>query len=244
MAENIDATTDGSGPYNTSIPELVEDANIQKALRIYHYGSSIPPEDMDDVLSSSIAGHFKTMSTRVTNLETQGIGSSYLTSEPSSIPNGYIWVDADSAAPVFDETVVSVPSVVRYQNSAPSANLKDGMQWVDKDDPFLTTYVYDEASTSWIRSNQIAKYQNDTPTGNIVDGSLWVDKDDAFLTTYVYDQGESSWIRSNQIAKYEDNPPTGNILEGSLWVDKNSSPLAMYVYDSVVGWREIGGEIS
>jgi hypothetical protein len=187
MAENIDGTTSGSGPYNTSIPELVENANIQEALRIYHYGSKIPPLDMSTVLPSSVAGHFKTMSTRVSNLETQGIGSSYLPSEPSSIPNGYIWVDADSAAPVFDETVVSVPSVVKYQNDQPSANLKDGMQWVDKDDAFLTMYVYDQGSTTWLRSNQIAKYQNAIPTGNIVEGSLWVKKDSVPLAMFVFD---------------------------------------------------------
>jgi hypothetical protein len=187
MAENIDGTTSGSGPYNTSIPELVDNANIQEALRIYHYGSLIPPENIEAVLPSSVAGHLKTMSTRVTGLETQGIGSSYLSSEPSSIPNGYIWVDADSAAPIFDETVVSVPSVVKYQNSAPSTNLKDGMQWVDKDDAFLTMYVYDQGSTTWLRSNQIAKYQDAIPTGNIVEGSLWVKKDSVPLAMFVFD---------------------------------------------------------
>jgi hypothetical protein len=187
MAENIDATTDGSGPYNTSIPELVENANIQEALRIYHYGSKIPPLNMSAVLPSSIAGHLRTMSTRVSNLEIQGIGSSYLSSEPSSIPNGYIWVDADSAAPIFDETVVSVPSVIKYQNNAPTENLRDGMQWVDKDDPFLTMYIYDQGAASWIRSNQIARYQDSPPTGNIVEGSLWVDRDSVPLMMYVFD---------------------------------------------------------
>jgi hypothetical protein len=187
MAENIDGTLDGSGPYNTTMPALIDNANIQEALRIYHYGSKIPPENMNAIVSSSVAGHLKTMATRVGNLENQGIGSSYLPSEPSSIPNGYIWVDADSAAPVFDEAVASVPSVVRYQNDQPSSNLKDGMQWVDKDDAFLTMYVYDQESTTWLRSNQIAKYQNSIPTGNIVEGSLWVKKDSVPLAMFVFD---------------------------------------------------------
>jgi hypothetical protein len=193
MAENIDGTIAGTGLYNTSIPALADDANIQEALRIYHYGSKVPPSEGSPAEAKSIAGHFGTMSNRVAFLENQSIGSSYLQNEPTSIPNGFIWVDADSAAPVFDDTVVSVPSVVKYQNAQPSTNLEDGMQWVDKDDAFLTMYVYDQGSTSWIRSNQISKYQNTAPTGNIIDGSLWVDKGSSPLTMYVYDAVAVEW---------------------------------------------------
>jgi hypothetical protein len=187
MAENIDGTLAGDGPYNTSIPTLADNADIQEALRVYHYGSATPPANLNEVTSKSVAGHFKSISDRVTSVEEIGIGSGYQTSVPTSVPNGYIWVDSDSAAPIFDETLVSVPSVAKYQNSEPTSNLVDGMQWVDKDDAFLTMYVYDQGTTSWIRSNQIAKYQISPPTGNIVEGSLWVDKDSVPLAMYVYD---------------------------------------------------------
>jgi hypothetical protein len=193
MAENIDGTAGGLGPYNTSIPALIDNANIQEALRIYHYGSKFPPATMGDVIATSVAGHFKAMSTRVGNLETQGVGSRYDNNEPSSVPNGYIWIDGDSAAPIFNSEVVSVPSVVKYQNTQPTTNLQDGMQWVDKDDAFLTTYVYNQGTTTWIRSNQIAKYQSSAPTGNIVDGSLWVDKGSTPLKMYVYDATDVEW---------------------------------------------------
>jgi hypothetical protein len=185
--ENIDGTSGGSGPYNTSIPGLADNADIQEALRIYHYGSKTPPADLASVTSKSVAGHLNTLSNRVQVVENLGVGASYQTNEPTTAVNGYMWVDADSAAPIFDETVVSVPSVAKYQNSQPTTNLKDGMQWVDKDDAFLAMYVYDQDSTSWIRSNQVAKYQNSAPTGNILEGSLWVDKDSVPLTMYVYD---------------------------------------------------------
>jgi hypothetical protein len=193
MAENIDGTAGGLGPYNTAIPALVDNANIQEALRIYHYGSKFPPATMGDVIATSVAGHFKTMSTRVGNLENQGVGSRYDNNEPTSVPNGYIWVDGDSAAPIFNSAVVSVPSVVKYQNTQPTTNLQDGMQWVDKDDAFLTTYVYNQGTTTWIRSNQIAKYQTTAPTGNIVEGSLWVDKGSTPLKMYVYDATDLEW---------------------------------------------------
>jgi hypothetical protein len=187
-AENIDGTVGGNGPFNTSIPGLSDNADIQEALRVYHYGSKTPPANLAGVTSKSIAGHFKAISDRVQIVESTGIGSGYQANEPTSVPNGYLWVDADSAAPVFDETLVSVPSVVKYQNSQPTTNLKDGMIWVDKDDQFVNTYVYDETGTSWVRTGQVAKYQNAPPAiTNVVEGSLWVDKDSVPLMMYVFD---------------------------------------------------------
>ena len=38
-AENIDKTANGTGPFNTKIPGLSDPADIQAALRLYHYGS-------------------------------------------------------------------------------------------------------------------------------------------------------------------------------------------------------------
>jgi hypothetical protein len=186
--ENIDGTSGGTGPFNTSIPGLADNADIQEALRIYHYGTKTPPPNLAGVTSKSVAGYLKSISDRVQAVESTGIGSGYLTNEPTSIPNGYLWVDADSAAPVFDETVVSVPSVVKYQNAQPTTNLKDGMVWVDKDDQFINTYVYDQTATSWVRTSQVAKYQNSPPDiTNVVEGSLWVDKDSVPLMMYVFD---------------------------------------------------------
>jgi hypothetical protein len=185
--ENIDGTLSGDGPFNTAIPGLSDDADIQEALRIYHYGSTQPPANLAGVAAKSVAGHLKSISDRVQTVETLGIGSSYSQSEPQSPPNGFLWVDADSSSPIFDELLQTVPSVARYQNIQPATNLTDGSLWVDKDDAFLTTYIYDQDSTSWIRSNQIAKYQNNPPTGNIVEGSLWVDKDSVPLAMFVFD---------------------------------------------------------
>lgn len=194
MAENIDGTTAGTGLYNTSIPELADDANIQEALRIYHYGSKIPPVEGAPAETKSIAGHFGAMSNRVAFLENQSIGSSYLPNEPTSIPNGYIWVDADSAAPIFDETLLTVPSVAKYLNAAPTANLADGMQWIDKDDAYLSTSVYDQTTSSWIKTNQVVKYQAGVPTGDIPDGALWIDKASSLpLMMYVYDASIPTW---------------------------------------------------
>lgn len=193
MAENIDGTTSGNTEYNVSIPELADDADIQEALRIYHYGSKTPPTTGTNPAEKSIAGHFGSMSNRVTFLENQGIGSRYLANEPTNITDGYIWVDADSAAPIFNQTLLSVPSVAKYLNSAPTSQLVEGMQWIDKDDPYSNSYVYNSSTTSWIITGQAVKYQEEFPVGNIVDGSLWVDKGSVPLRMYVYDASATEW---------------------------------------------------
>ena len=162
MPENINSAGP-SGPYNTSIPALSDNANIQEALRIYHYGTLTSPTLMDRVLEQSVAGHLKAMSGRVSELENTGIGSDYSPSIPtpqnlgqSNIPDGFVWVDSNSSAPNFNI---------------------DGL----------------------------------TPVS---------------------------------VAKYQTTTPTGTIAEGTLWVDKGSDPLTMYIYDGVVGWKEIGGDMS
>jgi hypothetical protein len=147
--ENIDGTAGGNGPFNVSIPGLTDDADIQEALRVYHYGSTQPPESLNAVSSRSIAGYFKSISDRVQMVESTGIGSSYSQAEPESPPNGFIWVNADSSSPIFDELLQTVPSVARYQPFEPTTNLKDGTLWVDKDSIPLRMYVYDLSSTSW-----------------------------------------------------------------------------------------------
>jgi hypothetical protein len=63
-SEYIDNTEDGSGLYPTKIPGYEDAADIQEALRLYHYGSNIIPTvdsltDPNGINSKSIAGNFK-----------------------------------------------------------------------------------------------------------------------------------------------------------------------------------------
>lgn len=52
MPENIGAS---SAPYNTKIPRIDENADIQTALRLYHYGEDT--NNPDPIIANSIAGH-------------------------------------------------------------------------------------------------------------------------------------------------------------------------------------------
>jgi hypothetical protein len=128
--------------YPTKMPGYDDAADIQAALRLYHYGSSsYDPANTNEsqIPANSVAGHLKALDTRVDTVEANGIGSAYVSTEPTSPVNGFIWVDSDAAL----ATSYSVPSVI-YQNSEPTTNLSSGMLWVDKNSSPLTMYVYDE----------------------------------------------------------------------------------------------------
>jgi hypothetical protein len=141
MAENIGSV------FPTKIPEYADDADIQEALKLYHYGSIVPPANLAAVEPNSVAGHLKSVNDKVAVLEGLGVGSDYSSTEPESPANGFIWVNANSSA-----NVVANTSVALYQNSAPTApgtNLVNGLLWVDKDSSPLKMYVYDAGTSAW-----------------------------------------------------------------------------------------------
>jgi hypothetical protein len=128
--------------YPTKMPGYDDAADIQAALRLYHYGSeSYDPSntELNNIPANSIAGHLKSIEGDVAALEALGLGSDYLATEPTGVMDGFIWVDSDANL----ATEYSIPSVI-YQNSQPSTNLSSGMLWVDKDSSPLKMYVYDE----------------------------------------------------------------------------------------------------
>lgn len=129
--------------FNTNIPLLSEDADIQEALRVYHYGSTTIPSTNASISANSLAGHLKALRDDVTVLEDLGVGSEVSSSEPADPPNGYIWLKSDSSASQL------LGSVAAYQNAAPTGNLVDGQLWVDKDASPLRIYVYDASTSTW-----------------------------------------------------------------------------------------------
>ena len=65
-AEFIDDTENGSGLYPTKIPGYEDAADIQEALRLYHYGSTVIPTDNNlgtpnGINTKSVAGHLKNL---------------------------------------------------------------------------------------------------------------------------------------------------------------------------------------
>lgn len=130
--------------YNTTIPSLSDDANIQEALRMYHYGradGSIPDVE-GDIGAESIAKYLGDIQAEIDNFD---IGSAYSATEPSltNDDNGYIWVDSNSSALIFDD---GIPTIASYQDDEPVTGLVEGMLWVDKDSSPLKMYVYDSVA--------------------------------------------------------------------------------------------------
>jgi hypothetical protein len=129
--------------YPTQIPGYDDAADIQAALKLYHYGSSTVPANEGALVANSVAGHLKSLDTRLDSVEGTGIGSDFSSSEPTEPEDGFIWVDSDSSFGV------ALASVAAYQNDAPTTGLVDGLLWVDKNSSPLTMYVYDAADEEW-----------------------------------------------------------------------------------------------
>ena len=125
--------------YKTQVPGYEDAADIQAALRIYHYGSNTAPTTESGIIANSVAGHFKALDTRVDFIEADPARSIYSDSAPTgtSLVNGYIWVDSTSVtgnAPTY--------GTATYSASAPTSNLTAGTLWVDSDSTPLKLYVW------------------------------------------------------------------------------------------------------
>jgi hypothetical protein len=132
--------------FPTKIPGYDDAADIQAALRLYHYGSSTYDEtntDTGELVRDSIAGQFNDIDSRINAIEDSGFGSEASSTEPATPLDGYIWMDLDS------EATITSSSVAAYQNSAPTTNLVDGALWVDKDSSPLKIFVYDSGTSAW-----------------------------------------------------------------------------------------------
>jgi len=137
----------------TKIPALADDANIQDALKAYHYGSydfDTSETNSANLLNPSIAYTINNLQSQITTkaaLEVSARDSSRATTTAptaaaftafsNTIPDGYIWVDKDASAPVGYISATSV-----YTASQPTTGLANGVIWIKKGSSPLEMYVY------------------------------------------------------------------------------------------------------
>jgi hypothetical protein len=137
----------------TKIPALADDANIQDALKAYHYGSydfDTAETNSANLLNPSIAYTINNLQSQITTkaaLEVAARDSSRATTTAptaaaftafsNTIPDGYIWVDKDAAAPVGYISATSV-----YTATQPTTGLANGVIWIKKGSSPLEMYVY------------------------------------------------------------------------------------------------------
>lgn len=127
--------------YPTKIPGLEDPADIQAALKLYHYGTASTVASESQIVANSVVGHIKALDTRLDTVESSGLGSAVLSTIPATPDNGYIWVDSSSS--VTTEVQYATAS---YQTSAPSSPTA-GALWVDSDTTPLKMYVY--SGSAW-----------------------------------------------------------------------------------------------
>jgi hypothetical protein len=146
----------------TKIPALVDDANIQDALKAYHYGSydfDTAETDPAELLNPSIAYTVNDLQNQINDQVTLELASRNISSAQNSapvaanftsfsetIPNGYIWVDKDASAPVGYISATSV-----YTATQPSTGLANGVIWIKKGSTPLEMYVYNSDTSSFNR---------------------------------------------------------------------------------------------
>lgn len=138
-AENIGSL------YPTKVPGYDDPADIQAALKLFHYGSATydpTNTDVELIPTNSIAGHLKTLSDRLDDQEELGTGSEYSSTKPSTPLEGFIWVDSNSTA-----ITEATPAAASYVPAAPTIGLTVGMLWVDSSSSPLKMYVY--SGTEW-----------------------------------------------------------------------------------------------
>ncbi len=137
----------------TKIPALSDDADIQDALKAYHYGSydfDTAETNTANLLNPSIAYTITNLQTQITTkaaLEvaardisratTTAPTAAAFTAFSNTIPDGYVWLDTDSSAGVGYYSATSA-----YTTTAPSTNLANGLIWIKKGSSPLEMYVY------------------------------------------------------------------------------------------------------
>jgi hypothetical protein len=156
--------------YPTKIPGLADAADIQAALRAYHYGSysyntaNTSPASLE---AGSIAKFLYDIEQDIVALENRpSSGGEVDTSAPAAgdftpaeIPDGFIWVDEDGSlggAPIGATAV--------FTNSAPTTSLTTGTIWVDKDATAVLTNPFIPQAIIAAKGDLIAGSANDTAT--------------------------------------------------------------------------------
>jgi hypothetical protein len=153
----------------TKIPGLADAADIQEALRVYHYGGSgfEATAAQTSLPAVGIARRLFEISDDITALENRpSSGGDVATNAPvavdftpSGIPNGYIWVDSDGSLGGAPTGATAV-----FTNSAPTTSITTGTIWVDKDSTAITANPFIPTATINAKGDLLVGSANDSIT--------------------------------------------------------------------------------
>jgi hypothetical protein len=156
--------------YPTKIPGYADAADIQAALRAYHYGSYTYDTSNTSTAAleaNSIAKFLFDIETDIAALENRpSSGGEVDTTAPAAvdftpaeIPDGFIWVDEDGSLGGAPTGATAV-----FTNSAPTTSITTGTIWVDKDSTAITANPFIPQALINAKGDLIAGSANDTAT--------------------------------------------------------------------------------
>ena len=136
--------------YPTKVPGYDDVADIQAALRIYHYGSStydINNTDLNQLVNPSIAYTLNDLQNQIVdNYNSPAAAADVANTEPSSPVDGYLWVHSDATY-----TGLPLSATCIFQNAEPTENLVNGLLWLKKGTTPLELYAYDEDTDDFVQ---------------------------------------------------------------------------------------------
>jgi hypothetical protein len=151
----------------TAIPGYTDSADIQAALRAYHYGSySYDPANTSpaSLVTPSIAKTIYDIEADITALENRPSSGGEVNDTqpapvdftPPEIPDGFIWVDEDGTIGGQPTSATSI-----FTNNAPTLSLTTGLIWVDKDAQDITANPFIPQSIISAKGDLVVGTAND-----------------------------------------------------------------------------------
>jgi hypothetical protein len=151
----------------TKIPGLADAADIQEALRVYHYGGSgfEATAAQTSLPAVGIARRLLEIEDDITDLENRPSSGGDVDDDapvagdftPSGIPNGYIWVDSNGSLGGAPTGATAV-----FTNSAPTTSITTGTIWVDKDSTTITANPFIPTATINAKGDLLVGSANDS----------------------------------------------------------------------------------
>lgn len=132
--------------YSTKVPGYEDAADIQSALRTYHYGSSSYDETNSNtaaLVNPSIAHHLQNIQDSIDALEALGTGSVVSNTQPTTVQEGLLWLDIDSTPGSTPQNPTAIYTAI--EPSTPT----DGTLWCVKGSSPLLLKIYNSATDEW-----------------------------------------------------------------------------------------------
>lgn len=136
--------------YPTQIPGYDDSADIQAALKLYHYGDleyDTANQNANTAPANSIAGFLYNLQDQIDTLELHPPAAADISiTEPVDPVDGYLWLNASASSGPSPLSATSI-----YQSTTPTENLVDGLLWVKKGTDPLEMSVYDANTSAFLR---------------------------------------------------------------------------------------------